>query len=167
MNLTRYITEELINLCLPSPEAPPDNPELNVLKWRQRQKERLLEHFVVLLEKSGRVLHRRKLLNDFVNRERQASTALSRGIAVPHVRTRYVREAMVGFARSFEGLDFDSYDNQPTHLFFIIVSPSHIGDLHIKIYKQIAEIFSFSNAYAELMAVNHPGEVIRILRQFD
>ncbi|MFQ5632133.1 MAG: PTS sugar transporter subunit IIA [bacterium] len=167
MNLTRYISEELIDLWLPPPEAPPDNPELNMLKWRQRQKEEFLGNFVLLLEKSGNVLHHRKLLKDFVHRERQASTALSSGVAVPHVRTRFVREAMIGFARSQEGLDFDALDNQPSHLFFIIVSPSHIGDLHIKIYKQIAEIFSFSNAFDELMAVDAPGEVIRILRRFD
>ena len=167
MNLARYITEELIDLHLPPPQEPPDNPELNLLKWRQRQKENLLEDFVALLEKSGNVLHRRKLLKDSINRERQASTALSRGVAVPHVRTRYVREAMLGFARSIEGYDFDAFDNQPSHLFFIIVSPSHISDLHIKIYKQIAEIFSFGDAFEQLMAVEHPGEVIRILRRFD
>lgn len=167
MNLTRYISEELINLYLPAPETPPDNPELNMQKWRQRQKEELLENFVSLLERSGSVLHRRKLLKDFINRERQASTALSNGIAVPHVRTRFVREAMIGFARSQQGVDFDALDNQLSHIFFIIVSPSHIGDLHIKIYKQIAEIFFFSNVFDELMAVDEPGEVIRILRRFD
>jgi len=167
MNLTRYISEDLIDLHLPAPPPPPDNPELNMQKWRQRQKEELLEHFVLQLEKSGNVLHRRKLLKDFINRERQASTALSNGIAVPHVRTRFVREAMIGFARSQLGFDFDAFDNQPSHIFFIIVSPSHIGDLHIKIYKQIAEVFSFSNAFDELMAVDEPGEVIRILQRFD
>lgn len=167
MNLARYISEDLIDLYLPPPEAPPDNPELNVQKWHQRQKENLLEIFVDLLDRSGNVLHRKKLLRDFVNRERQASTALVNGVAVPHVRTRYVREVMIGFARSVDGYEFDAMDKQPSHLFFIIVTPSHIGDLHIKIYKQIAEIFSFSNAFDELMMVEEPGEVIRILRRFD
>ncbi|MCA9742891.1 MAG: PTS sugar transporter subunit IIA [Deferribacteres bacterium] len=167
MNLARYISEDLIDLHLPPPAEPPDNPELNMQKWQQRQKENLLETFVALLDKSGLVLHRRKLLTDLINRERQASTGLSHGVAVPHVRTRYVRDVMIAFARSSEGYEFDSVDNLPSHLFFIIVSPSHIGDLHIKIYKQIAEIFSFSNAFDELMAVEEAGEVIRILRRFE
>ncbi len=167
MNLARYVSTELIDLYLPQPEEPPDNPELNLEKFKRVQKEKLLGHFVDMLDKSGKVLHKRKLLKDFINRERQASTGLENGVAIPHVRSRYVREAMIGFARSYEGHDFDAVDGKPCNIFFIIVSPSSIGDLHIKIYKQIAEMFTFSNAYDDLMEVYSEGEVIRILRQFD
>lgn len=167
MNLTRYLNTDYIDLHMPLPEPPPDHPELNMEKFRQRQKEKVLEYFVDLLEKSGLVLHRRKLLTDFINRERKASTALENGVAVPHVRSRYMRDVAIAVARSPEGHDFDAIDNRPTHLFFIIATPSHIGDLHIKIYKQLAEMFSFEGIFEELMAVEHPGEVIRILRQFD
>jgi mannitol/fructose-specific phosphotransferase system IIA component (Ntr-type) len=167
MNLARYITEDLIDLYLPPPEEPPDHPELNVQKWRQRQKENLLRHFVGLLENSGKVLHPKKLLKDFINRERQASTALSKGVAIPHVRTRFVRDVLMGFARSHEGIDFDAFDNQSSHLFFIIVSPGHIADLHIKIYKQIAEMFSYNDVFDEFMAIKAPGEAMRILQRFE
>ena len=136
-------------------------------KFRRIQKENLLKHFVGMLDKSGKVLHTRKLLKDLINRERQASTGLENGIAIPHVRSRYVRDALVGFARSYEGCEFGALDGKPSHLFFIIVSPSSIGDLHIKIYKQIAEMFTFSDAYDQLMEVYKEGEVIRILKQFD
>lgn len=167
MNLARYTSEELIELHLPLPEKPPDNPDLNLQKWRQRQKENYLEYFVSILERSGKVLHRRKLLTDFINRERQMSTALEGGVAVPHVRSRYIREVVLGFARSLEGIHFDAIDGGLTHLFFIIASPSHIADLHIKIYRQIAAMFRYGTAYDELMTLTHPGEVLRILRQID
>ncbi len=167
MNLTRYMSTDLMIMRMPPPEEPPDNPDLNLEKWRQRQKEKILALFVDLLETSGKVLHRRKLLNDFINRERKASTALADGIAIPHVRSRYVRDLMIAFARSFEGIDFDALDGQPTHLFFIIVSPGQMGDIHIKIYKQLAMMFEYSDIYDQLMQANDPGEVLRIIRQFD
>jgi len=167
MNLARYMSTEMIDLWLPPPEEPPDNPELNLAKFHQRQKERYLDLFVSLLENSGKVLHHRKLHADFVNRERKASTALERGIAIPHVRSRHVREVLIGFARSFEGIDFNSLDDNPSHLFFIIASPSQLSDTHLKIYKQLMTMFSYSSTYEELMEINNPGEVIRIIRQFD
>lgn len=167
MNLTRYMSTELMILRMPPPEEPPDNPDLNMEKFRQKQKEKILADFVDLLDKSGKVLHRRKLLNDFINRERKASTALEQGIAIPHVRTRYVRDTIIGFARSLEGIEFGAYDNQPTHLFFIIASPSHAGDFHLKIYKQLLSMFEFEDTYEQLMQVEKPGEVLRIIRQFD
>ena len=169
MNLARYMSPELIDLRLPPPDEPPDNPELNMEKFRRLQKEKYLAHFVSLLEKSGQVLHTRKLLTDIINRERQASTGLENGIAMPHVRSRYVRDPIIAFARSTEGIDFFSLDNQPSHLFFIIASSSHDGDLHLKIYKQLASmfVFDYDTVYYQLMSVEDPGEVIRIIRQYD
>ena len=169
MNLARYMSPELIDLWLPPPEEPPDNPDLNMEKFRRQQKERYLAHFVVLLEKSGKVLHSRKLLTDFINRERQASTGLENGVAMPHVRSRFVRDPVFAFARSMEGIDFLAQDNLPSHLFFIIASSSHDGDLHLKIYKQLASMFvyDYDAVYYQLMAVEDPGEVIRIIRQYD
>ncbi|MDQ7054592.1 MAG: PTS sugar transporter subunit IIA [candidate division KSB1 bacterium] len=167
MNLARYMSTDLMIMRMPPPEEPPDNPDLNLEKFKQKQKEKTLADFVTLLENSGKVLHRRKLLNDFINRERKASTALTNGLAIPHVRSRYVRDTLIAFARSFEGIDFDSMDGLPTHLFFIIVSPHHVGDFHIKIYKQLAEMFEFTDVFDQLMQVEEPGEVLRVIRQFD
>lgn len=167
MNLTRMMSTDLMDLYMPQPEEPPDNPDLNMAKFRQRQKEKILDDFVTVLERSGKVLHRRKLLKDFINRERKATTALERGIAVPHVRSRHIREAVIAFARSIEGIDFDAMDQQPSHLFFIIATPSQAGDLHLKIYKQIAQMFSYDSTFDELMSASEPGEVLRIIRSFD
>lgn len=167
MNLVRYMSTDLMIMRMPPPEEPPDNPDLNLEKFRQRQKEKILADFVALLEKSGKVLHSRKLLNDFINRERKASTALANGVAIPHVRSRYIRDTVIAFARSLEGVDFDSLDGLPTHLFFIIASPSHAGDFHIKIYKQLASMFEYGDVFRELMEASEPGEVLRIIRRFD
>ena len=167
MNLVRLMSVDLIEMQLPAPEEPPDNPELNIAKWKQKQKENLLEDFVVILEKSNQVLHRRKLHTDFVNRERQASTGLVNGLAIPHVRSRYIRDAVVGFARSFEGIEFNAMDGQLSHLFFIIATPAKEGDLHLKIYKQLATMFHFDGTYDQFMWADKPGEILRIIRQFD
>lgn len=167
MNLARLMLEEMIELKLLPPEEPPDNPELNLAKWKQKQKEKYLQEFVHILDKENYVLHKRKLHLDFVNRERKASTALVNGVAIPHVRSRYIRSAVVAFARSEEGIDFGAMDNELSYLFFIIATPAKAGDLHLKIYKQIATMFSFGDIFNEFMLLSSPGEVIRIVRQFD
>ena len=167
MNLARLMLEEMIELRLLPPEEPPDNPDLNLAKWKQKQKEKYLQEFVNILDKDNYVLHKRKLHRDFVNRERKSSTALVNGVAIPHVRSRYIRNSVVAFARSEEGIDFDAMDNGLSHLFFIIATPAKAGNLHLKIYKQIATMFHFGDKFNEFMWLNTPGEVIRIIRQFD
>jgi len=168
MNLTRYLCADLIVLDMASPLPVPDDPNLNLEKFRQQQKETVLEELVNLLEQSGNVINKRKLLTDLINRERRASTGLSRGIAVPHVRTSYIRELTIAIARSREGLDFDSADGQPTHFFFVVVAPPQGDeDLYLKIYKHLAEATAFENALTDLMEVESAGEMIRLLRQWE
>lgn len=168
MNLTRYLSTDLIKLEMEPPLTPPDDPAANLEKFHQQQKEKIIEELVELLEKSGNVTNKRKLLTDMINRERRATTALGRGLAVPHVRTSYLRELTIAIARSREGLDFDSLDGQPTHIFFVVVAPGHEDDgLYLRIYKHLAEISTFHNAVEELMAVADPGEMIRLLRQWE
>ena len=168
MNLTRYLSTNLIQLDMMPPTPPPDDPEANLEKFYQQEKERIIEELVTLLEKSGNVANRGKLLTDLINRERRATTALGRGIAIPHVRTAQIKQLTIAIARSLEGLAFDSLDGKPTHIFFVVVSTAYEDDdFYLKIYKHLAEITKFQNAVDELMQVNDPGEMIRTLRQWE
>ncbi|MEK7727277.1 MAG: PTS sugar transporter subunit IIA [candidate division KSB1 bacterium] len=168
MNLTRYLSANLIKFELAPPLLEPEDPDFNLEKFRQQQKETVLAELVDLLEASGNVINKRKLLTDLINRERRASTGLSRGIAVPHVRTSYIRELTIAIARSREGIDFDATDGQPTHFFFVVLAPPHGDeDLYLKIYKHLAEVTAFENALTDLMEVESAGEMIRLLRQWE
>lgn len=168
MNLTRYLSTDLIKLEMEPPLPPPEEPAANLEKFRQQQKEKILAELVDLLERSGKVTNKRKLLTDLINRERRATTAIGRGLAVPHVRTSNIRDLTIAIARSVEGLDFDAVDGEPTHIFFVVVTPGHEDEnLYLKIYKHLAEISTFYNAIEQLMAVEDPGEMIRLLRQWE
>lgn len=168
MNLTRYLSTDLIKLEMEPPLRPPEEPSANLEKFRQQQKEKILAELVDLLERSGKVTNKRKLLTDLINRERRASTAIGRGLAVPHVRTSNIRDLTIAIARSVEGLDFDAADGELTHIFFVVVTPGHEDEnLYLKIYKHLAEISTFNNAIDQLMAVEDPGEMIRLLRQWE
>lgn len=168
MNLTRYLSSELIKLDMEPPLLPPEEPGANLEKFRQQQKEKVIEELVELLDKSGNVTNRKKLLQDLINRERRATTGLSRGIAVPHVRTQHIRELTLAIARSREGLDFGALDGNPTHFFFVVVAPPHDDEnLYLRIYKHLAEVTSFPEALEELMQVEEPGEMIRLLRRWE
>ncbi len=168
MNLTRYLSADLIELEM-APAAPlPEDPGANLEKFRQQQKEKIIGELVELLDQSGKVTNKKKLLQDLINRERRATTGLSRGIAVPHVRTQHIRELTIAIARSRPGLDFDALDGNLTHFFFVVVAPPHEDEnLYLKIYKHLAEVTSFPHALDDLMQVEDPGEMIRLLRQWE
>ncbi len=78
------------------------------------------------------------ILEMLLNRESLGSTAIARGVAFPHGRTLAVRDLTIVFARSVDGIDFDSVDREPTHLFFLIIAPPQDRDnLYLQVLGRI------------------------------
>jgi PTS system nitrogen regulatory IIA component len=63
------------------------------------------------------------ILEMLLNRESLGSTAIGKGVAFPHGRTLAVRDLSIVYGRSVAGIDFDSVDKKPTHVFFLIIAP--------------------------------------------
>jgi len=164
MNLARLIRPECIRLELrtippPEPEEEADRP-----RYVWQVKEAVIGELAELMALSGRIGSENRLRNDLVNREKKATTGLGQGVAVPHVRSREAREFLIGFARSTPGLPFDALDGGPAHIFFVLVAPPYDDTQYLRIYKQIAEAFSFHDPSLELMQASSEGEIIRILK---
>lgn len=166
MNLSRYFKEELVKLEMTT-VIEPLTEEMSEAKWRQRGKELVLEELVTLLESGNRIGNRTKLLLDFINREKKATTGIGYGIAIPHIRSMQAKEFSIAFARSSVGYEFDSLDGEPAHLFFIMAAPPYEDDFYLKVYKSLAEMLQFESFRKELMSIQYEGELIRCLRQME
>lgn len=159
MNISRFLKEEQIDLDFVAEQEPPPE-ESNSDKWKTRNKERILTRLVDLLELSGKTVNRSKLLTDFINRERKATTGIGDGIAVPHVRSMQAKDLIIGFARAKEGYDFDSLDGKPTQLFFVMAAPPYDDNLYLKVFKALSESVQYESFREELLRVEKPYEVI-------
>ncbi|UCD95148.1 MAG: PTS sugar transporter subunit IIA [Candidatus Zixiibacteriota bacterium] len=166
MNISRYLSEGLIELDFKAELEPPPEDSASE-KWRARNKERILAGLVDILQNSGRTGNNCKLLTDFINRERKASTAIGHGIAVPHIRSMQAKELIIGFARSPEGLDFDSIDGEPTHLFFVMAAPPYDDSLYLKVFKALSENLQYEAFRRELMEAQAPYDVIRAFKNVE
>jgi len=166
MNLSRYLTENVVKLEMTTAiESPNDGASIE--KWRQQNKELILQELVDLLESGYRIGNKSKLFIDFINRERKASTGIGHGVAVPHIRSMQAKDFMMAFARSTPGYDFDAIDNQPTHLFFVMAAPPYDDALYLKAFKALAETLQYDSFRQELMTAQSPGEVIRAFRAME
>lgn len=169
MRLNQFLKEDQVDLRFAPelPSAPETDDPLAPPTPRQvfREKEAILDALVVLLERSGKVANRRKLLNDLVNRERKATTGLGTGIALPHVRTPQAK----GFAMAVaiapgEGLAFDAVDGLPVKIFIAMVAPVYDDRFYAKVERDLAGAFVRGpELLNDLVATQSAGELIRIL----
>jgi mannitol/fructose-specific phosphotransferase system IIA component (Ntr-type) len=157
---------ELIRLDMQT--ALPEEPENGSRKkWLVESKEVLLSELVDILDPTGKIGNRKKLLLDFMNREKKASTGIGNGFAIPHIRSMQAKEFMVGFARSRDGYDFEAIDGDPVHFFFVMAAPPYDDSLYLKVFKSISELVSFDSFADQLMEAEEPFDIIRIIRSLE
>lgn len=166
MHLSRYMSEERVKLEMTTVIEPlAESASLD--KWRQRSKEAILEELVDLLEQGNRLGNKTKLVLDFVNREKKATTGIGMGVAIPHIRSMQAKDFTIAFARSTEGYDFDSLDGQPVHLFFIMAAPPYDDSLYLKAFKALAEMLQQKSLRQQLLELKSPGELLRAIRMME
>lgn len=167
MDISRYLKPDLIKLEMETEINIDPNSSLHPDKVLWMRKETILKELVDLLDISGKVGNRHKLLIDLVNREKKATTGIGQGIALPHVRTMQAKEFIMCLARSKKGYDFDSLDKKPVHLFFVMAAPPYEDALYLKIFKALAEILRFDYFREELLNVSSEYEIIRAIKRME
>lgn len=167
MDISRFLKPELIKLEMETEIESDPESQLHPDKLLWRKKEAILGELVDLLQKSGRVGNPKKLLIDFVNREKKATTGIGHGIAIPHIRSMQAKQFIMGLARSTEGYDFDALDNGVVHLFFVMAAPPYDDALYLKVFKALAEILRFDYLREELMNATSEYEIIRAVKRME
>jgi PTS system nitrogen regulatory IIA component len=93
-----------------------------------------------------------RLLEVLLEREALQSTGIGEGVAIPHGKLAGLDRLIATFARSRQGIDFESIDGQPTHHFFLLVVPEHSGGQYLKALARISRFFrdaAFRQSLAE------------------
>jgi PTS system nitrogen regulatory IIA component len=96
---------------------------LFISETKSKRKSSVLEEMVAALAAMKVTGHPEGVLDAVRRREALGSTALPKGVAVPHARSTLVNGRAVVVARSRKGIDFDAPDKSLTHLCFMIVAP--------------------------------------------
>jgi mannitol/fructose-specific phosphotransferase system IIA component (Ntr-type) len=130
---------------------------------RASDRQRALEEMVDCLYENGRVRDKTLVLEMLRHRESLGSTGIGKGIAIPHGRTLAAPELSILFARSTEGIDFDSLDNKPVHLFFLIVaSPHDRSNIYLPVLGKIVEKVKESRIRQKLIKVDTFDELKKV-----
>lgn len=138
-----------------------------ILDLASDAKEGVLEEMSRALAAAEPGLSGDTLLEVLVAREALQSTGIGEGVAIPHGKIAGLDELVASFARSVKGLDFDSIDGQPTHLFFLLVVPEHSGGAHLKALARISRFFRDPDFRTKLMEATSVDDVRRAIEEED
>jgi len=107
------------------------------------------------------------LLRVLLEREKLESTGIGDGIAIPHGRLKKLKEFCVSFGRSAEGIDFDSIDGKPSHLFFLVMAPENSAVNNLKLLGRIVTLLKDPSFKKRLMEAPSQKELFQFISEED
>ncbi len=105
------------------------------------------------------------LVRVLMERERLGSTGIGEGVGIPHGKLKNLDSLILGFGLSRKGVNFESMDGQPTHIFFLLVTPENSTGLHLKLLARISRILKSELFRQKLMAAANSDEIYSIIQE--
>lgn len=138
------------------------NPDRVVADLKAGSKKQLLSELSrVAAEVAG--LHERQVFDVLVERERLGSTGLGNGIAIPHGRIAGLTRVYEVFARVHTPVDFESLDNQPVDLVYMLLAPADAGADHLKALSRVSRLLRDAPTCAKLRGSDSEAALTSVL----
>ncbi|MBN1351550.1 PTS sugar transporter subunit IIA [candidate division KSB1 bacterium] len=113
------------------------NSSAIITEMKASTSEAIFDELLALLHFSAD--QQRKIKKELIAREKQSSTSIGNGVAVPHVRTKQVEGTFhIVIGRSTKGIPFGDTEGKLTHIFFLIIGPQTATQMFLKLLGQIS-----------------------------
>ena len=141
------------------------SPDLMIMDLKATTQEEAIKEMADLEVKQGIVNNEDEFIKSIWAREKESTTGIGDGIAMPHARNKYINRAAVLFAKSPKGIDYNSLDGQPVHLFFMITAPAGADNTHLQALAKLSSLLINPDVVKALKAATKPEEVIDIFKK--
>ncbi|MBF2346846.1 PTS fructose transporter subunit IIABC [Listeria seeligeri] len=138
------------------------NKDVMIMSLKATTKEAAIDEMIASLKSKGKINDEALFKEEIMKREAQSSTGIGEGIAMPHAKTKAVNEPTVVFAKSESGLDYNSLDGQPAHLFFMIAATEGANATHLETLAALSRLLVHPTFVQNLKDAKTPEEVITL-----
>ncbi|HAA64577.1 MAG TPA: PTS mannose transporter subunit IIAB [Thermoanaerobacter sp.] len=115
------------------------NKNLVTLNLEAKNKEEAIIKLAELAQKEGKITSVEEYARSVFDREKAYTTGVGNGIAIPHGKSKAVKEAMIVFGKTTDGIEWDSLDGKPVNLIFLLGVPEeNVDNVHLKILSQLS-----------------------------
>lgn len=107
----------------------------------------------------------RRILETLMEREKLGSTGMGQGIAIPHGRIAGINKMTGLFAQLDHPIDFDSMDDQPVDLVFLLLAPQDAGADHLKALARVSRLLRNQAVCEKLRAAPQSATLYALLTE--
>ncbi len=112
-------------------------------------------------------IDRSSVIEVLLEREKLGSTGIGDGIAIPHGKLAGLEDLVVSFGRSNRGVDFDSLDGRPVHIFFLLMAPENSAGQHLKALARISRMLKDASFRESLINAESSENIYNLIVEKD
>lgn len=132
-----------------------------------KTKQEALDEMVALMVKSGKINDAEEYRKQVYAREEESTTGIGEGIAIPHGRGESVDRPGLAAMLIKDGVDFDSLDDEPVTLIFLIAAPNTKDNVHLDVLSKLSMMLMDEKFTASLRRAASPEEFLAIIDKAD
>lgn len=133
------------------------------LQARAADKAGAIDHLVGLMEKGGHLKDTAAYKACVLAREEEGSTGIGEGIAIPHAKTDAVATPGLASMIVRQGVDYESLDDEPAYLFFMIAAPAGGANIHLEVLSRLSRMLMDDDFREKLMQAASADEYLQII----
>ena len=128
-----------------------------------KDKDECLVKLVDLMDSSGKILDKKSYLDAVHEREKEGTTGVGNGIAIPHGRCKGVKEPGLAAMTIPSGVEYNALDSKPVDLAFLIAAPEGSGSMHLEILSKLATMLMDEEFVSNLKKAKTVEEFLKVI----
>lgn len=136
-----------------------------ILELEATTKAAAIDELVDKMDEAGRLHDKNAFKEAIWAREEQGSTGIGEGVAIPHAKTDAVRTPAIVFARSQKGIDYESLDGQPSHLFFMIGATAGANNEHLDTLARLSMMLMDESFREKMLAASSEDDILNMINE--
>ncbi|MBF7147713.1 PTS fructose transporter subunit IIABC [Bacillus toyonensis] len=133
-----------------------------IMNLTASNKEAVIDELVEKLSGANRLNSKTEFKEAILKRESQSTTGIGEGIAIPHAKTKAVKQPAICFGRSVSGINYKSLDGQPAHLFFMIAASEGANNTHLETLSRLSTLLMDEGFRKQLLEAKDEEELLRL-----
>jgi len=129
-----------------------------------KTKDEIINQMIAIVNNSNKILDIEKVREAIFEREKIMSTGVGNGFAIPHGKTDAVLDIVAAFAITDEPIDYESLDEQPVRLIFLLVGKDSMVGPHIKLLSRISRLMNKEEFRTKLLDATSSKQVLEIFK---
>ncbi|PEK42106.1 PTS fructose transporter subunit IIC [Bacillus toyonensis] len=133
-----------------------------IMNLTASNKEAVIDELVEKLSGANRLNSKTEFKEAILKRESQSTTGIGEGIAIPHAKTKAVKQPAICCGRSVSGINYESLDGQPAHLFFMIAASEGANNTHLETLSRLSTLLMDEGFRKQLLEAKDEEELLRL-----